>query len=428
MPEEGLSLPLLKDELEKVLTEGIIPFWLKRSVDREYGGFLTCFDEHGEALPDTCKYLVTQARMIWGFSYLHRRCPSALQPDMKSAAEQGVEFFISRFWDEKYGGFVWKTGRDGSVLDGGKLVYGQSFAIYALAEYYRFSGDRRALDLAEQSFDLLQIYAADTLCGGYFENLEAGWRPADGGKYAGDRKSLDIHMHLLESYTTLYAASGREIHRRKLKEIIDLLLRHMINTELGYAYNQFDREFRRIPAINIYRTWNDERETGETIEEALDTTSYGHNVELSWLLKLAMDILGREDPACTAVIKKLLDHSLQYGYDYEYGGVYRDGLADQRVLVTDKEWWQNFEALAGYSNGCLCFGDPRYLDALVRTWSFVRDKFIHAETGESRQLLRRNGEPVAANMGNPWKGIYHTGRALSVCIDNIEKTGNGGKR
>jgi hypothetical protein len=31
-------------------------------------------------------------------------------------------------------------------------------------------------------------------------------------------------------------------------------------------------------------------------------------------------------------------------------------------------------------------------------------------------------------MGNPWKAIYHTGRALAVCGDTVEKIVNGGKR
>jgi mannose/cellobiose epimerase-like protein (N-acyl-D-glucosamine 2-epimerase family) len=51
---------------------------------------------------------------------------------------------------------VWKVRRDGSRLDDGKITYGQSFAIYALAEYYLATSDRRALDYASQTFDLLQ--------------------------------------------------------------------------------------------------------------------------------------------------------------------------------------------------------------------------------------------------------------------------------
>jgi len=38
----------------------------------------------------------------------------------------------------------------------------------------------------------------------------------------------------------------------------------------------------------------------------------------------------------------------------------------------------------------------------------------------SRQLLTREGEPVVANLGNPWKGIYHTGRAVMECLRHIE--------
>jgi mannobiose 2-epimerase len=415
------DLQNIRREIEGFLQDKIIPFWLERSVDSQYGGYLTCFDENGKSGKDTDKYIVTQSRMLWGFSYLSSRCHGADRPRLEAAAKQGADFLLRCFWDEENKGFVWKTDRAGKVLDSGKLVYGQSFALYALSEYYLFSHDGRALEFAERTFDLLQIYTADTSNGGYYENLESDWTPSAGGKYAGDRKSLDIHMHLMEAFTTLYAASGREIHGRKLLECIDLLTKHMINCDLGYGFNQFDREFRRIPAINIYRTWNDDRETGERIQEPTDSTSYGHNVELSWLLKLALDTLKREIPEYTSLMRKLLDHSLQYGYDYEYGGVYRDGVADQQVLVTDKEWWQNFEALVGYANGYLCFGDERYLQALKSTWAFVRDKFMDAAQGESRQLLSRTGEPIVSNMGNPWKGIYHTGRALAETISRIDR-------
>jgi mannobiose 2-epimerase len=418
---ETESLVDIRREVEECLTEKVIPFWLNRSVDKDYGGYKTCFDENGAVSQDKDKYIVTQSRMLWGFSYLYHRCSNEDRPRMKAAADQGARFLIEHFWDPDYGGFIWKTDQTGKALDKGKLIYGESFALYALAEYYRLSGEVRILEYAEKTFELMQIYAADTLNGGYYENLEPDWRLSPGGKYAGDRKSLDIHMHLMEAYTTLYAVSTREIHGRKLLECIDLLMSRMINCTVGYGYNQFDPEFHRIPAINIYRTWNDDRETGERILEPVDSTSYGHNVELSWLMKLALDTLNHEKPKYTAVMQKLLDHSLQHGYDYEYGGVFRDGVADQEVLVTDKEWWQNFEALVGYANGYLCFADKRYLKALEGTWFFVRDKFINALVGESRQLLSRTGEPLVSNMGNPWKGIYHTGRALSETMDRIDR-------
>ena len=411
---------ILRDEIGYTLREKVIPFWLTRAVDKEYGGFLTCFDKDGCPSGDTDKYIVTQTRMLWGFSYLFDYCRDCDKDPMAEAAHQGYEFFIARFWDSLHGGFVWKTDRAGVVKDAGKLIYGQSFAIYALAEYYRRTGNEHALMLAKETLSLMLRHAADTCHGGFYENLEPDWALSPGGKYAGDRKSLDIHMHIMEALTTLYAADPSPFHARKLRESVDLILMHMVNRDKGYGYNQFTSDFKRIPAINIHRTWNAERETGEVVETPVDTTSYGHNVELSWLLDLALTTLKTDKEPYLCVIKQLLDHSLTYGYDYQYGGVYRDGVADGEVLVRDKEWWQNFEALVGYANGYRLFGEQKYLDALFQTWAFVRDCFMNMDVGESRQLLDREGKPIAPELGNPWKGIYHTGRALAETLVRLK--------
>ena len=61
------------------------------------------------------------------------------------------------------------------MIDAGKLVYLQSFVIYALAEYPMATGDPRGLEYAKKTFNLLQKYCADTYRGGYYENLERNW-------------------------------------------------------------------------------------------------------------------------------------------------------------------------------------------------------------------------------------------------------------
>lgn len=412
----------LQQEIKEVLQEKIIPFWLERSVDKEYGGYLTSFDPEGKFDGNGVKYIVTQSRMLWGFSQLSLFAKEEQKPAMEAAARQGFEFIIKNFWDEEYGGFYWYVNRDGSVGDPSKLTYGEGFAIYALSEYALRYQDKRALEYAEKTFDLLQLYVADTQYGGYYENIERDWTISQGGAWAGDRKSLDIHMHLMEAFTTLYEASQKHIHGRKLKESISIIMDHMVNAEKGYGYNQFDLEFHQLPAINIMRTWNAERETNEVVDTPTDTTSYGHNIELSWLMDRAYEILG-EDISDKPILSKLLDHSLVHGYDYEYGGVYRDGIADQEAVVLDKEWWQNFESTVGYLNGYVKFQDERYWDAFVGTWNFVKNNFMNMEVGESRQLLNRTGAPLVSNMGNPWKGIYHTGRALAECLKRFELMG-----
>ncbi|MFN8482991.1 MAG: AGE family epimerase/isomerase [Anaerolineae bacterium] len=276
MDTQTEKLSTLHAQVTQHLQQGLIPYWLARAWDAEYGGYLTNFDEHGQPLDTPEKYLNTQARLLWWFSTLYRRHPDLAQAG--ALAAKGFEFLLAHFWDTERGGWYWKVQRDGGRLDDGKVVYGESFAIYALSEYTLATGDGRGLAYAAQTFDLLQKYAADTQRAGYLENLEPDWTPAPPGFAAGDRKSLDTHMHLLECFTTLYAASGEEIHRRKLLEVANLIVTRMIDPATGCGRNQFDLDWQPIPAIAIRRTWNAERE-GDAPATPTDTTSYGHNVE-----------------------------------------------------------------------------------------------------------------------------------------------------
>lgn len=81
-------------EIRRNLEEGIIPFWVEKGVDKEYGGYLTCFDVHGNLGADTDKYIVTQARMIWGLSAL---CEEYGEERLRRAAQQGYGFFCAAF-------------------------------------------------------------------------------------------------------------------------------------------------------------------------------------------------------------------------------------------------------------------------------------------------------------------------------------------
>ena len=403
------------------LRDHVIPFWLDRSVDQKHGGFLTEFDENGVFYGTGVKNIVTQARMIWGFSALLPFSKEEHKQRMRDAAFQGVDFLLDYFWDKEYGGFYWLLNRDGSISEPAKLTYGQSFAIYSLSQFALTYGNVRALDYAEKCFDLQQKYATDTLRGGYYENIEQDWSISPGGAYAGDRKSLDIHMHILEAYTTLVRATGKKIHQRKLQESWDIIKTHMINTQYGYGLNQFDASFHPLPAINIMRTWNAERESNETIAQPLDTTSYGHNVELSWLADHALNTLGTRQDDDNDIIVKFLEHAMEYGHDKEFGGMYRDGAATGRVLITDKEWWQNWESMVGFINGYTMTRQEKYYDVFSSLWTFIQQHFMNYEVGESRQLLDRQGHPIVSNMGNPWKGIYHTGRSLAECIKRLDQ-------
>src|SRR5215216_4475806 len=84
------------------------------------------------------------------------------QPHLPSHRATGLDFLLAHFWDAAHGGWFWKTARDGTLIDDGKVSYGQSFAIYAMSEYTLSTSDIRGLECAKVTFDLLQKFAADT--------------------------------------------------------------------------------------------------------------------------------------------------------------------------------------------------------------------------------------------------------------------------
>jgi mannobiose 2-epimerase len=122
------------------LVNEIVPFW-ERSVDHEYGGYLCSLDELGNRIGPGEKHIVTMCRQIYTFSLGHRLTGNQTWLDH---AAQGVDFFLKHFLDETHGGFVRSTDRQGVVTNRTKYPYGEYFAIYALAEYYRASGDTTA--------------------------------------------------------------------------------------------------------------------------------------------------------------------------------------------------------------------------------------------------------------------------------------------
>jgi mannobiose 2-epimerase len=222
-------------------------------------------------------------------------------------------------------------------------------------------------------------------------------------------------MHLMESFTVLCEASGAELHRRKLLEVTDLIAARMIDPATGCGLNQFDLAWNSVPALSLKRTWNAER-FGEQPAQPTETTSYGHNTELAWLMRRALDTAGVATEPYRPAMRRLYDHAVAHGVDWEVGGIYRDGLrATGKAIVLEKEFWQHAEALVGFLDGYELFGDQRHLDAFNCLWRFSTRHLIIAGVGEWRTLLTCEGAAIDPNIGNAWKVSYHTGRAMIEC-------------
>ena len=409
-----------RDEAYHHLVNELLPFWVSRMKDEVNGGFITHFDVNGNDSGEDEKSLIAQTRSIYTLSSAHRAGYG--EGKLAELAKHGVDFLLDKMWDKEFGGFYWMMDRKGNVKIAKKIIYGQSFAIYSLSEYTLATGDKRGTEYACQVFDLLQKYAADTMYGGYWEMFNRDWTLCGPGSQGGDRKTLDVHMHLMEAFTTLYECTGLEVHRRKLLEVIDILLNRIIHPVYKTGIPQFYKDWTVAPQIKFDIVWGWDRfsEDGQK-GNATDNTCYGHNAEFAWLFLHALEIL-KEDPLkYTDLIRKILDHTVDNGIDTEYGGVFVEGPHSGGVYDREKEFWQQAEVLTGLLDGSILLRDDKYWEAYKNVHRFVFEKVINKNVGEWYPLLTRRGEPIWTHMGHSWKINYHTVRAMVLSIEKMNK-------
>ena len=400
------------------LREVLLPFWIERSPDREYGGFLTYFDRDGRPAGETTKTLLMQIRMLYTMASAHR----AGYGDGKCAelADMGSRFILDHYWDEEHDGWFWIADRRGSPTVPAKIGYGQCFAMYAFAEHYLATGDQRSRQAAERTYAAICSHMADTRHGGYYEIMQADWRPERPGRYGGDRKSMDVHMHMMEALTTQYEMTQAPTHRRRLLEVIDVLVDKMLRPESGTGYMQFSLDFRPLPAILFAVEWGRDAEPADGVQRPMHYTSYGHNVEFVWLLLHAADVLGQGRETYSDVARRICDHCVEYGIDRAHGGVFVEGPHDGPPTLTEKQFWQQAEVLVGMLDAYLLLGDEKYWDAFRNVYDFVFDRFVNlAGGGEWHERVDRQGRPIDDALGHAWKISYHTVRSMIQTVKRL---------
>ncbi len=74
------------------------------------------------------------------------------------------------------------------------------------------SQDHEALDLAMETYHLIEKHFRDPKYGGYTEALSADWKPMDdvrlSEKDENTPKSMNSHLHIIEPYANLYRAKA----------------------------------------------------------------------------------------------------------------------------------------------------------------------------------------------------------------------------
>lgn len=409
-----------RDEAESHLVKELLPFWTARMIDDRNGGYITHFDKDGKDTGEDEKSLIAQARCLYTVASAHRAGYG--EGKFAALAKHGADFLINKMWDREKEGFYWMMDRKGHVKIDKKIIYGQSFAIYALSEYTLATADTLGIEYAGKVFDLVQKYCTDTMYGGYREMFERDWTLRGPGSAGGDRKTLDVHMHLMEAFTTLYECTGIDVHRRKLLEVIDLLLKRINHPEYRTGIPQFFEDWTVAPQIKFEIIWGWDRFTGEGTKANLtDNTCYGHNAEFAWLLNHALDILRIDKDKYSHDFRTIFDHTVKNGIDTEFGGVYVEGPHSGGVSDREKEFWQQAEVLTAMLDAYLMFKDPVYWESYKNVHRFVFDRVINKKVGEWFPLLTREGIPIWTHMGHSWKINYHTVRSMVLSVQKMNR-------
>ena len=410
--------PTPKD-FEAALNRHVLDVWFPRCLDTEHGGFLSDFDRTWSPDGRNDQLVEFQARQT-----LTAADALALYPEdarLRQATEHGFRYLRDVMWDRDAGGWFHRMDRAGGPLEAEtKHVHGAAYAIEACVAVYIATGDPSALDLARQGFEWLERFARDPLHRGYFGFLTRGnavIREPSQCPYRAEcdtigtligLKDANVHSDLMETFTNLYRVWPDALVGERLAETVDLVSERMVVAATGAMHMFVTADWMPVPHLS----------------------RAGYQSQTAWRLLSARGLLS-DDARLERLAVKLSDHVLRYSKDREWGGFFYatpgaepTSLGGQSLVVSDKPWWIQAEAvklLVAMTR--LRPDDLRYRTELEGQWCFLELQCFDWRHGGMfaraldraprwrRALGSRFAPSDVGRKGDVWKDASHCGRA-----------------
>lgn len=389
-----------RKEVYDNLTTNIMPFWIDKMAD-PHGGFYGRCDGNNVIHPDAPKGAILNARILWAFSAAYRVVGDKKYLEM---AKRAKLFFEEHFIDKEFGGVYWALDSEGNPLDTKKQFYAIGFAIYALSEFSRATGDSAAKELALRLFSDIEKHSRDNALGGYIEAMTREWEPI-GDMRLSDKddnaaKTMNTHLHILEPYTNLLriAPENGEV-REAVRNLINIFLDKIEDSRSHHLGLFFDTDWKRRDGV----------------------ISYGHDIEASWLLLEAAQVLA--DPQ---VLEKTLVHTRNIALAALEGRCVDGSMVYERhangSYDNDKHWWVQAENVIGQVYLWKYHGIGRMLSKAIQSWEYIRDNIVDNVNGEWIWSRKGTEANITDDKAGFWKCPYHNSRMCLEIIERIDET------
>lgn len=209
-------------------------------------------------------------------------------------------------------------------------------------------------------------------------------------------KTMNTVLHLVEAYTELYRVTRREQVAQRLRWLLDLTRNRIYDPERCALRVFFDGQ------------WN----------EIGDVYSYGHDIEASWLLTRACDVL--EDETYTAALAEI---AVRIAGKIQSCALEQGALNDEYAagnINKKRVWWVEAEGVVGFLNAYQLSGDPAFFRTAQQLWRYIRTYQIdRREGGEWHAEVAFDNVPMQVfDMAGPWKCPYHNSR---MCLETMQR-------
>ena len=388
----------------------ILPWWCSEFImDKETGGYYGVVTLDGERNYSQPRNLTLLGRMLFVFSSAYRYLKGRIYLDRANYAFEDLK---NHFYDKEFGGAFVNLDVDGTPLSDTKPNYCEAFFIMGLAEYYHATGNKDALHMCLEAFELMET-RTKVAPGIYHATLYRDWSPKlgfDNGRgnasFALPDDAIMYPHHLCQAYYRLYQATHDNRIAKALKELVVIMLHEM--------YDEAHHSF-------ITLVTKDMKRLGSSV-------SYGHDCELSYLLINIVNELKLDDirERTYQVVSEVLRNVMNNAFDLN-GCLYNSANLETGETGNVHVWWAASEAVSAMLCGYDITGEERFLTACEKQIAFIEKYFVNRETGDWYNNIysdETGGHLSDGQHGmdklNPGKCPFHNGQ---MCLEVMRETG-----